>query len=178
MDEISILWVFMVAQSLFCPRRFMPKIFKRDRRRFIIALMIFSSIATVLSIYHPAINAFALMTLAIPCIIMLFKQLQLEKDRRVYRLGVRTAIVIMLAITCWINDRLFCDYWSSLKFPYLHGFWHVLIFIGAYTLCVLFAYFFVKDEKPEMGPKITYWPRNDFEYCIPYIKLKELSGHI
>lgn len=178
LDEISILWVFMVAQSLFCPRRYMPAVFKGNRRRFIMVLMLFSTIATVLSIYQPVVNAFALMTLAIPVFFMLYKQLQRETDPRVYRLGIRTIIVLALAITCWINDRLFCDYWSSLKFPYLHGFWHILIFIAAYTICVLFAYFYVKDEKPEWGPKLKYWPRNNFELCIPYVSIKGYSGHI
>lgn len=52
----------------------------------------------------------------------------------------------MLAVACWVNDRMFCETWSNLNFPYLHAFWHVLIFIASYTACVLFAYFDAKNQ--------------------------------
>ena len=31
-------------------------------------------------------------------------------------------------------------------FPYLHGAWHILIFLASYTAIVLFAYFEVKNN--------------------------------
>lgn len=142
------------------------------RRRFVIFLFIFSGIASILSIYNPAINAFALMFLAVPAFYLIYHHMKMEKDARVYRLGIRCAVVLSLAIFCWINDRMFCDVWSEMKFPYLHGLWHILIFIAAYTICVLFAYFFVSEEKPEWGPRLKYWPRNDFELCIPYVSIQ------
>lgn len=88
-----------------------------------------------------------------------------------YRLGVRNTTILIMAIVCWINDRMFCDTWSRMNFPYLHGFWHILIFISAYPACVLFAYFFVNDERPESRPTLKYWPRNDFELGIPYVSI-------
>lgn len=112
------------------------------------------------------------MTLAIPAFYLLYHQLKVEKDRRVYRLGIRCAVILSLAIICWINDRMFCDVWSAMKFPYLHGLWHILIFIASYTACVLFAYFFVSEEKPEWGPRLKFWPRNDFELCVPYVSIQ------
>lgn len=102
-------------------------------------------------------------------------------DKRVYRLGIRNTTILMMAIVCWINDRMFCDAWSRLNFPYLHGFWHILIFISAYTACVLFAYFFVSDERPESQPQLKYWPFNNFELGVPYVSVscyKKLSDHI
>uniref|UniRef100_A0A8D8JBM8 Alkaline ceramidase n=1 Tax=Culex pipiens TaxID=7175 RepID=A0A8D8JBM8_CULPI len=103
------------------------------------------------------------------------------QDKRVYRLGVRNTTILMLAIVCWINDRMFCDAWSRVNFPYLHGFWHILIFISAYTACVLFAYFFVSDERPESRPQLKYWPHNAFELGVPYVSIscyKKLNDDI
>ena len=50
--------------------------------------------------------------------------------------------------------RLMCEVWKRLGFPYLHGFWHVLIFLAAYTGVVLFAYFDVKNHHPHEQPVI------------------------
>ncbi|XP_041778744.1 alkaline ceramidase [Anopheles merus] len=171
LDELTILWVFMATLSLFCPRRHFPRIFKRSRKRFCLSMTIFSIVATGLSFCHPAINAFALMFLAIPATYLLYKELKIVQDERVYRLGVRNTTILIMAIVCWINDRMFCDTWSRLNFPYLHGFWHILIFISAYPACVLFAYFFVNDERPESRPTLKYWPRNDCELGIPYVSI-------
>ena len=67
---------------------------------------------------------------------------------------------------------MFCDTWLSINFPYMHGIWHVLIFIASYTALVLFAYFNVSEERPEQKPQLKYWPRNDFELGVPYITIK------
>jgi len=91
---------------------------------------------------------------------------------RVYRLGLRCGVVWVLAITCWLNDRLFCDTWLNLNFPYLHALWHLFIFITSYTAAVLFAYFSVQEEKPLQSPVLRYWPRDDFELGIPYVTIR------
>lgn len=95
-----------------------------------------------------------------------------DDNSRIHRLGIRCASVWLLAVFCWINDRLLCEAWSSISFPYLHGLWHIFIFIAAYTACVLFAYFSVREEKPEERAVLKYWPRNDFEFGIPYVSIK------
>ena len=98
--------------------------------------------------------------------------LKREDDLRVTSLGRRSVIFWVTAVLCWINDRLYCEAWSSIGFPYLHGIWHVLIFIAAYTAVVLFAYFDVKQNHPHERPIIQYWPRESFELGIPYVQLK------
>jgi hypothetical protein len=46
-------------------------------------------------------------------------------------------------------------------------------FRSSYTLCVLFAYFFVESEKPNTQFKLSYWPRNELNFTgIPYIEIK------
>ena len=44
----------------------------------------------------------------------------------------------------------------SLGFPYLHGFWHVLIFLASYTAVVLFSYFDVKYNHHHETPEIRW----------------------
>lgn len=91
---------------------------------------------------------------------------------RVYSLAKRCTAIWFLAVVCWVNDRLFCDTWSSINFPYLHGFWHILIFIASYTACVIFSYYAVRNNNPERIPVLKYWPQNNFEYGIPFVSIK------
>lgn len=172
MDELAILWVFMAAFAMFFPKRYFPTFLHGNRR----LLAFYSSIISVLStgflVMHPAVNAFALMTLAVPALGFLYKELNRVKCARVYRLGLRCAAVSLLAMFCWIMDRMFCDAWLSIDFPYMHGVWHILIFIASYTALVLFAYFNVTEERPEQKPQLKYWPVNEFELGVPYITIK------
>ncbi|KAF2897887.1 hypothetical protein ILUMI_08287 [Ignelater luminosus] len=172
LDELAILWVFFAAFSMFFPRRFFPTFIHNDRKRFSVAAVFLATIGTGLAIIHPAINAFVLMTLGIPSVFLLIHEIRRANNLRVYHLGVRCASVWFLAVFCWINDRLLCEAWTSINFPYLHGLWHIFIFIASYTACVLFAYFSVKEEKPEKKAVLRYWPRNDFEFGIPYVSIK------
>lgn len=94
-------------------------------------MLIFSVLATFLSIWNPIVNAFALMCLAVPTFFLLFKELERvkHKDPRVYELGIRTMVVLAFAIVIWINDRLFCNFYTSIHVNFLHAVWHVLIFL-------------------------------------------------
>uniref|UniRef100_U5EWL1 Alkaline ceramidase n=1 Tax=Corethrella appendiculata TaxID=1370023 RepID=U5EWL1_9DIPT len=170
LDEISILWVFMVTLTFFCPRRYFPSICNNSRKKFSTAMGTLSCLCTILSFWKPAINNVALFALVVPALYLMSQELKRVKDKRVYRLGIRSISILFLAILCWVNDRLFCATWSAINFPYLHGFWHIFIFIAAYCSCVLFAYFFVSDEYPGAG-KLKYWPNNEFEFGVPYISV-------
>ena len=50
--------------------------------------------------------------------------------------------------------RMFCPYWSSVGFPYLHGVWHITIFLASYSAIVIFAYFDVKLHKLDKHPTL------------------------
>lgn len=91
---------------------------------------------------------------------------------RIYNLGIRAAFVFFLAVFCWVNDRIFCDFYSSIKFTYLHAIWHILVFISSYSMCVLFAFFYVHDEHPHQNAELSYWPKDQFELGIPYISIR------
>lgn len=102
----------------------------------------------------------------------LFFSCHSEQSSRIYRLGVRSAVVLALAILCWILDRFFCDTVLGQYFPYLHAMWHILIFISSYTACVLFAYYAVKEEYANRIPDLRFWPVNEFEFGIPFVSIK------
>lgn len=95
-----------------------------------------------------------------------------ERSIRIYRLGLRSGLVMVLAIVCWLLDKFFCDTALGLYFPYLHALWHVLIFISSYTACVLFAFYAVKEEYTNRIPDLRYWPVNEFELGIPFVSIK------
>ncbi|XP_005190894.1 alkaline ceramidase [Musca domestica] len=168
LDELAILWVFMAAYSLFCPKRYFPRFCRNNRRTFGLLMFTCAIIATVMSVWKPIVNAFVLMAMGVPTMYMLYRELRRVKDERVYRLGLRSTAVWGVAVLCWVSDRFFC----CLKFPYLHGFWHVFIFIAAYTLLVVYAYLFVENELPQRQPLLQYWPVNEFEFGIPFICIR------
>ena len=43
---------------------------------------------------------------------------------------------------------------ASLRFPYLHAAWHVLVFLASYTAIVIFAFFEAKQKKNGLRPVI------------------------
>ena len=68
--------------------------------------------STWLAFIKPSINAFFLMTLGIPSIVVLGYNLKREDDRRVINLGWRSILFWVASVTCWINDRIYCNFWS------------------------------------------------------------------
>lgn len=172
-DELSILWTFMIAIASFCPRRYLPEQFKDRRDKFSLCIGVITVILTVLSVFEPAINAFALMFLIVPVVSVLnYNFLVNGSNQRVNNLIKRTLIMLGIAVMVWINDRLCCDFWTELNFAYLHAIWHILIFISSYGLCVLAAWAYALEEKPEWKPRIKYWPNDMFEMGVPYVAIK------
>ena len=132
-------------------------------------------VTTLLSFIEPAVNAFALMLLGIPSTATLVYQVKRCKLLHVVRLGRRCTIVLLIALVCWLIDRLACDWSWRWGFPSLHALWHLFICLGGYSSCVLLAYFEAINEAPEQGPVLQFWPSNNFELGIPYVFLK--TGH-
>ncbi|KAK2567951.1 Alkaline ceramidase [Acropora cervicornis] len=109
-----------------------------------------------------------------PFVFMLFAELQRCRDYRVIRLGFACAGWWFVAVLFWVNDRVFCDVWTSISFPYLHCAWHILIFIASYTGCVLGSYFYAANEFPQLRPTVSYWPCWSQNLGLPYIVLKAM----
>ena len=98
-----------------------------------------------------------------------------SNNPRAIRLGIRCAILWILAIICWVNDRMFCDMWSTVNFQYFHAIWHILIFNASYPACVLFCLFHAYYDFPQKRPVLMYWPSDNCEYGVPYIYFKGLD---
>ncbi|KAL7015249.1 hypothetical protein ACKWTF_016362 [Chironomus riparius] len=179
LDEISILWVYAIGVSLYCPRSYMPP-FASTRASFSVFIFILNAIFSILSVWRPYINAFVQMFL---CVIPLMTYLYLElkkikkSDNEVYKLGIRSMLVGLTAITIWFNDRIFCGFYTSFGITYLHAVWHILSYIASYTALVVCSYLYVKFEQPKVVCKITYWPHKDLRILgIPYVEIVEKSG--
>jgi len=176
LDEMAILWVVMAGFALWYPRDALPGRWKEDpqgRRKFANLCIVLATITTFLGFIQPILNAFILLILGVPALVLLALQLKIEKDQRVINLGRRTIVFYLLAIFCWLNDRLLCEFWYDLGFPYLHGAWHVLIFLASYTAIVLFAYFEVKNHISGEVPELRYYPVDTWQYGIPFVTVQD-----
>lgn len=93
-------------------------------------------------------------------------------DRRAWRLCYFTILWLVVAVTVWLSDRINCNLWLSVGFPYLHSLWHIFAFLASYIGCVLCAYLHASREAPWLNPQIHYWPSNHFEHGVPYVYIK------
>jgi alkaline ceramidase len=175
-DELAILWVLMAALSAAIPDRTLSQssLFKGNRSLLKWILLGVAALGTVLAFINPVMNAFLLMLFGIPFIHLLSSEVRNCRNWTVIRLCFTSMAWWVLAITCWINDRMFCDIWKSFsfKYPQLHSWWHVLITIASYTGIVLMAYFRAKEIAPDMNPRIVFWPKQLRRLGIPYIVIE------
>ncbi|KAG7176593.1 alkaline ceramidase-like [Homarus americanus] len=167
LDELSILWVLMVSYTLFTPLRYRPK-FLRSNQQLYAAFMTFLAVFITASAFvQPAINAYALFVVGLPAVTMLVLEIRKSRDPNVVRLGTITLASLVLAATAWVCDRFLCAMWLALDMTVLHGLWHILIFITAYSMQVLFCYFHATQDVPESRPVLRYWPRRS--WGLPYV---------
>lgn len=172
LDELAILWVVMACYWLWYPEFALPppyKNTKNGRRKFSNFFILFAFIVSCMGFIQPAVNAFCLMLLTIPSIGLMSLQLRLENNKRIVALGQRSIGIICMALAAWVNDRFFCSYWAGVGFPYLHGVWHILIFLSSYSSIVLFAYCDVVNHMPDKTPILKYFPCDKFELGVPYV---------
>jgi len=79
-----------------------------------------------------------------------------------------------LAVTIWICDRMFCTYWLSISFPYLHAFWHVLIFFSSNEAIVICGYLTIKYQNPQANLHLHFWPNENWNILtLPYLKFHD-----
>lgn len=132
----------------------------------------FSTITTFLGMIEPSINAFVLLTLGVPSASMMVYKISREENIRVMSLGKRCLYLWIAAVLCWISDRFSCNMWTRIGFPYLHGLWHILIFLASYKGVVLYAYYDMENMYLLDKALIRYWPSDNFECGLPYVHFK------
>ncbi|XP_038072720.1 alkaline ceramidase 2-like [Patiria miniata] len=173
LDEVAILWVVLCGAGLWFPRRYYPRILNGNRKLFRIIVTIVTLGGTMIAFINPWLNSFLMMLFVIPGIITMYLELKRVHCPRVVRLCRTNMVLWVIAVTCWVMDRTFCDFWLFVSFPYLHCFWHILVLVASYSSVVLFAYFDAMNEFPEMGPVLRYWPKDRYtNFGIPYVTLK------
>jgi hypothetical protein len=89
---------------LFCPRHNLPQILK-NRFIFSSLLLMMSTTASILSIFRPYVNAFALMTLIIPTVYLLCAELgRIKNDESdVWNLGVRSLVLMVRQLSFFVS---------------------------------------------------------------------------
>ncbi|XP_005989895.1 alkaline ceramidase 1 isoform X1 [Latimeria chalumnae] len=171
LDEIAILWVLAIGYTLWFPRRHFPA-FIKSRSHFAWLVFFTASVSTVMSFAKPTVNAYALNSVTLHILYVLTLEMRSCTDKRIHRLAAVTVGWWLLAISCWLSDRLLCGFWKQINFCYLHSFWHILISIAVAHGTTLFAYFDAIYEIPEAQPEVKYWPSASREIGLPYLAVK------
>ncbi|XP_046857213.1 alkaline ceramidase 2-like isoform X1 [Xenia sp. Carnegie-2017] len=174
LDEVAILWVLLAGYTLWTPEWMIKNmgLFK-TRNAFILSAVLLAVIATILGFIYPAANAIALMILGAPCVPILWKQIQRCNSIKVVKLAHIGILWWFIAVMLWLSDRLFCDIWKTIAFPYFHCAWHVFILLGSNIACVLGCYFHVHTEHKEFNSDLNFWPPVFGNWGLPYITIRK-----
>jgi len=100
-------------------------------------------------------------------------------NRRIKSLGIHCIGMWSVAVTIWICDRMFCSFWLSISFPYLHAFWHVLILFSSNEAIVVSAYLLVKQQYPQANLVLHVWPNENWgSFGLPYLKFHDETNYL
>ena len=95
-------------------------------------------------------------------------------NRRLRQLGAHCLGMCAVAVTIWICDRVFCSFWLSISFPYLHSIWHVLILFSSNEAIVVGAYLLIKHQSPHANLVLHAWPNEQWgSFSLPYLQFHE-----
>ncbi|MEE6487294.1 hypothetical protein FKM82_014855 [Ascaphus truei] len=168
LDEISILWVIALGYSIWFPRPYFPG-FIKDRSQWVAAIYITATVTTVMSFVKPAVNAYVLNCITFHILHIVVKEMRKCVDQNMRHLALMSFFWWLVAISCWLSDRFFCDFWRRMNFCYLHSIWHILICVTVVHSNTLFAYFDAQYEIPQCCPRVQYWPLKSFRIGLPYL---------
>ncbi|CAF3826395.1 unnamed protein product [Rotaria sp. Silwood1] len=177
LDEIGILWVLMAGYALFLPSLHLPQSLRIQR--FILSCIIIAIIVTCLGVVYPYANAFVLMILGLPAIGFMAFHLSKCDNRRIKNLGIHCICMWAIAVTIWICDRMFCSFWISISFPYLHAIWHILILFSSNEAIVVCAYLIIKYQYPQANLVLYTWPNEKWGYfTLPYLQFHDDTNYL
>lgn len=171
LDEVTISWVVHGTFALLVPRNMLPVSLKGDRTLVRNVMLLLAVIWSLMAFIIPAITPVILQLLGVPCFYVQIKAMKRCECPEVVKLGHRAGIVFLLATACWMADQLFCSFWTSISFPYLHSFFHILAAFAACMSITSFVYVEAIEKAPEQSPQLKYWPSSTWRVIsLPYIK--------
>ncbi|KAM9329536.1 alkaline ceramidase 1 [Gastrophryne carolinensis] len=170
LDEISILWVICLGYAIWFPQKYFPKLI-RSRSHFGAAIFIVAVTSTLLSFVKPTINAYVLNSISFHIVFVLVKEIRKCTDRAIINLTVVSFCLWLVAISCWLSDRLFCNFWKRINFCYLHSFWHIFICLSVGHINTVFAYIDAQYEIPDCTLQLQYWPFKSIKIGLPYLAI-------
>ncbi|PWA21091.1 hypothetical protein CCH79_00009417, partial [Gambusia affinis] len=166
LDELSILWVLAVGYATWFPRKLFPS-FIKDRSTFSRLVLLITVITSVSSFVKPTANAYALNCFGLHLLYTLAVEMRRSflnlscTDQKALRLAKLSVALWVLAISCWISDRLCCSFWQR----------HILIVMAVAYGSTLIAYLDASNEIPYSLPGLEYWPCDKWAVGFPHIVL-------
>ncbi|KAG3280606.1 alkaline ceramidase 1 [Ictidomys tridecemlineatus] len=172
LDEIAILWLLASSYSIWMPRCYFPSFLARNRSHFTCLVIVTTMISTFLSFLKPTVNAYALNSIAIHILYIVYREYRKSSNKELRHLIEVSVVLWACAVTSWISDRFLCGFWQRIHFFYLHSIWHVLISItfpyGLVTMALVDASY----EMPGQTLKVRYWPRDTWPMGLPYVEVQ------
>ncbi|XP_066492521.1 alkaline ceramidase 1 [Tiliqua scincoides] len=172
LDELSILWTVGVSYALWMPVRHFPR-FIKTRDQFIWTTAIVTVLSTIMSFVKPTLNAYVLNCIAIHLFYLTAQNLKKCNNPRVHRVALSMTVWWMIAIACWITDKVLCGFCQRINFCYLHSFWHICISIAIFYCATMIIYFDVLYDLPSSNPEVMYWPSNTSPIALPYLVFQD-----
>ena len=74
---------------------------------------------------------------------------------------------------------MFCSFWLSISFPYLHSIWHVLILFSSNEAIVISAYLLIRHRHPQANLALHLWPNEQWgSFSLPYLKFHDDNNYL
>ncbi|VFV42325.1 alkaline ceramidase 1 [Lynx pardinus] len=173
LDEIAILWLLASSYSIWMPRCYFPTFLGENRPRFTCLVLITTVVSTFLSFLRPVINAYALNSIAVHILYIVFQEYKKTNNKELRHIMEVSVVLWAFALTSWISDRVLCSFWQWINFFYLHSIWHVLISITFPYGMVTMALVDARYEMPGHTLKVRYWPRDTWPVGLPYVEVSD-----
>nr|XP_026696405.1 alkaline ceramidase 2-like isoform X3 [Ciona intestinalis] len=161
LDEIGIIWLGFAVLAMYAEPSvvFLPSSFNKNRTLYQSLMLAAAIVATTLSFVEPKFNHVWLFLFVVPVVrgvtMKKARNLNMEKFQALGRNGL---VFLALAVICWVLDRVFCPFMLSIRFPYLHAVWHILVLIAANMVFVFGAFDYANQTASRHEPYLAFVP--------------------
>ncbi|EPQ19042.1 Alkaline ceramidase 1 [Myotis brandtii] len=128
-------------------------------------------VSTFLSFLRPTVNAYALNSIAVHILYIVFQEYKKTSNKELRHLIEVSVVLWAFALTSWISDRFLCSFWQQINFSYMHSIWHLFISITFPYGMVTMALVDARYEMPNQTLKVRYWPRDTWPVGLPYVEI-------